>query len=168
MASIKTWHVSVEGMDYVVKAGRANPFKSFALTVNDRPMPLPNPFISMFTGTDAIIKLGNKEAHFVMIGNKMDLAMDGIYLDSRKPYHPLSKVPVWAWIFVAGYVPMLIMGGFISYFFALMGMIYTIRTTTSPEKTELNKVLLSLALEVGIWMMYIFIVFLFAWMIGTE
>ena len=168
MAKFKVWHVNVEGMDYEVKAGRANPFKSFALTVNDRPVALPNPFLSQFTGMDAQLQLGSKVAHFVMTGNKMDLAVDGVYLDSGKTYLPNEKIPMWAWIFVAGYIPMFIMGGAVSWGLSVLGTMLTLRTSVKPDKTTITKIMISLGLEIGLWIIWFVVAISLAMLLAAE
>ena len=46
------------------------------------------------------LKLGRKEAVFVINGRNIDLAVDGVYLRSGKPYIPLGPMPSWNWVFV--------------------------------------------------------------------
>lgn len=60
---------------------------------------------------DREIKIEDKVLNLVMIGNKADLAVDGVYLGSGEKYVPVGKTPAWAWVMTA---LMLILGFFFS------------------------------------------------------
>lgn len=47
---------------------------------------------------DYLIKFGDTECRLVVIGNSVDLAVNGTFLNSKKPYEPISSIPVWVWI----------------------------------------------------------------------
>lgn len=36
----------------------------------------------------------------VAIGNKVDLAVNGMFLGSNKPYEPISNVPAFVWVLI--------------------------------------------------------------------
>ena len=45
---------------------------------------------------DEPIVIGSKTLNLTAIGGKVDLAVDGLYLNSAKPYIPLSNIPGWS------------------------------------------------------------------------
>lgn len=51
-----------------------------------------NWFIRLF---DDAFEVDGKILHLTAIGNKIDLAVDGVYLNSKKPYTPIKTVPNW-------------------------------------------------------------------------
>lgn len=56
-----------------------------------------NPFINVI---DYDINLGSTDCKLVVIGSKADLAINGTFLGSQKPYAPVSNVAPWIWVFV--------------------------------------------------------------------
>lgn len=50
---------------------------------------------------DYRIDLPGIVCNVVIIGNKMRLAVNGVFLDDGTPYEPVSKAPAWVWILVA-------------------------------------------------------------------
>lgn len=49
---------------------------------------------------DYAISFGSTKCNLVVIGNKVDLAVDGVFLESQKPYEPISGLPSWIWVLV--------------------------------------------------------------------
>lgn len=56
-----------------------------------------NNFINVL---DYGISFGSTDCKLVVIGNKIDLAVNGTFLGSKKPYEPVSNVDAWIWVFV--------------------------------------------------------------------
>lgn len=72
---------------------------------------------------DYAINFGSFECRLVVIGNKMDLAINGVYQGSGKPYEPVNNVPSWIWVLVGFSV----IGGwfFCGLFGLLLGVIFS-------------------------------------------
>ena len=51
-----------------------------------------NWFMRLF---DEAFEVDGKTLHLTAIGNKVDLAVDGIYMNSQKPYVPFKTIPSW-------------------------------------------------------------------------
>lgn len=49
---------------------------------------------------DYSINFEGTECRLVVMGNKADLAVNGTFLDSQKPYEPLSSIPSWIYVLV--------------------------------------------------------------------
>lgn len=58
---------------------------------------------------DYEIMLPGTSCHVVVIGNKVDLTINGVYVSNGKPFEPISNMPVWIWVLVA----LSIVGGFL-------------------------------------------------------
>lgn len=56
-----------------------------------------NKFIRLI---DYAISFGSTKCNLVVIANKVDLAVDGVFLESKKPYEPVGNLPAWIWVFV--------------------------------------------------------------------
>lgn len=50
---------------------------------------------------DYRIDLPGVVCNVVIIGNKIRLAVNGVFLDDGTPYEPVSKAPTWVWVLVA-------------------------------------------------------------------
>lgn len=50
---------------------------------------------------DYQISLPGAVCNLVIIGNKIRLAVNGVFLDDGQPYTPVNNVPAWVWVFVA-------------------------------------------------------------------
>ncbi|ADL53069.1 hypothetical protein [Clostridium cellulovorans] len=49
---------------------------------------------------DYVISFGDTHCNLVVIGSKVDLAVNGTFLGSNKPYEPTSNVSPWIWVLV--------------------------------------------------------------------
>lgn len=56
-----------------------------------------NAFINVI---DYGITFGDTECKLVALGNKVDLAVNGTFLGSNKPYEPISSIPAFIWVLV--------------------------------------------------------------------
>ncbi len=90
----KTWTLNVDGINHTIE------YKRNWLIVDGEKYKLKsaNFFIQMI---DYSIHFGDKECRLVVIGNKVDLAVDGVYLGSGQPYEPVGNIPVWVSVLAA-------------------------------------------------------------------
>lgn len=65
-----------------------------------------NPIIDVI---DYKIPFDDTDCKLVVLGNKADLAVNGTFLESKKPYEAMNGVPSWVWMFVG----ISILGGFL-------------------------------------------------------
>lgn len=56
-----------------------------------------NPFVR---AVDREITVGGKTVHVTALGGHAGLAIDNVYLDSGRPYVPLSSIPLWATVMI--------------------------------------------------------------------
>ncbi len=89
---LKTWEVPVDGFTHIIsyKKGFLKALK--IVDGVEAPLKSKNAVIQLI---DEPIVLGNKIANLTVIGNKIDLAVDGVYLGSKQPYVPINNVPAW-------------------------------------------------------------------------
>ena len=83
----KQWTVNANGVDHMIE------HKGNKLIVDGQTYPLKssNWFIQLI---DYAINFGDVTCRFVVIGNKVDLAVNGTYVGSGEPYVPISNIPV--------------------------------------------------------------------------
>lgn len=153
------WTVSVDQQDHQVIAENRS-FRMLSLKVDDQPIPVRTSFMSALTQTDIPFLISDKECRFIKVANKMDLVVNGRYLSNQQLYFPPSKTPWWTWIFIAGYVLMFMLGGFVPILGALLGFTYTFRTVKDPNRPTLAKVLTSLGLEFLFWLIVYTVAFI--------
>ncbi|MEC0184123.1 hypothetical protein P4H61_21790 [Paenibacillus peoriae] len=91
------WNVEDNGTQYSIEYKRGLNGGKIIVNGSEQKVKTQNVFLNLI---DFPIKLNNKAVNVVVIGNKADLAVDGVYLGSNKPYVPVSKVPGWSWAFV--------------------------------------------------------------------
>lgn len=97
---------------------------------------------------DYQINLPGAVCNLVVIGNKIRLAVNGVFLDDGKPYEPVSNIPVWVWILVA----ISCVGGW--FFSGLLGMCIGIILSIFSVRFALEK---KNGLAVGIFVLSIVI-----------
>lgn len=92
----KTWNVNVNGTVHTVeyKAGFGAKVLVNGQTYKVKSQ---NWFINMI---DYPIQIDDAQLHVVAIGNKVDLAVNGIYLGSGEDYKPLDKMPSFVNVFI--------------------------------------------------------------------
>lgn len=93
----KTWNVNVHGVTHTVeyKSGIGGP----KILVNGEKYRAKsqNWFIVM---VDYPVRIDDTELRVVAIGNKVDLAVNGVYLGSGEQYQPLHKIPALSYVFL--------------------------------------------------------------------
>ena len=162
MAHAQSWKINIEGEEYLVELAPSNLMNKHLVMVNGVPQALRQSFLQAFTGMDQPILLGEKEARFVLVENVADIAVDGVFVDSKKPYQPLLKTPWWEWIFVVLSFALTIFAGLtaVSFLLALVSALYSIRFSVSPKIKPLYRPLVCLAITAGAWAIYIAIIYL--------
>ena len=85
----KQWTVTAaDGMNHVIEyKGR-----SFLVDGQKYPLKSSNWFIQLI---DYAINFGETQCRLVVMGNKVDLAVNGRYLGSGEPYQPIASLPVY-------------------------------------------------------------------------
>lgn len=93
----KAWDVTVNGIVHRIEYKSGFGMK---LTVNGQTYKVKsqNWFITM---ADYPIQIDDAELRVVVIGNKVDLAVNGVYLGSGEAYTPIDKMPGYVNVFVA-------------------------------------------------------------------
>lgn len=128
---MKKWKVTIDGNTHEIayKPGVLKRRK----VVDGVSTPVKNTswFIQLF---DEPIELEGKTLHLTAIGSKVDLAVDDVYLNSKKPYVPLSSMPGWAHGFT---IALIIIGWFLSGLFGILvglfGGMFIIIKSISPK-----------------------------------
>lgn len=149
MARKNKWTVEVDGVEHSIEYKKG--FKS-KLIINDdkRILKSRNPFVVVI---DETIDLVSKKVQLVVIGSKADLAVDGVFLNSKKEYAPIDNLPKWVWVFVGMcMIPLIVcFGGALNAIFGLLGAMFCINNTLSLERSTALKVILNIVITVLVW-----------------
>lgn len=90
--SVQVWKINVNGKEIEAVFTPNQWSGKHRLTINGKDIELKMSPFQVFVGTDQPINIAGKECRFVLIGNKADIAVDGIYVGSKKTYVPLKSM----------------------------------------------------------------------------
>ena len=106
------------------------------------------------------INLHGKDVYVEQIGSKLNVAIDGIYVGTEKPYIYRDKPPAWAYVFLLIGALSMVAGFFLTkyyyaapfagFMFFCLGLIYIVRISMSSNKLWV-RVLLSLLVSIMGW-----------------
>lgn len=154
---MKKWIINIDGNDNEVIFVPNKWSGKHKLTVNGEETEIKKTPFQAFTGIDQPITIGEKECRFVLVGNKADIAVDGMYADSKKPYTPLKNMPWWVWIFIAACiaVPIVSLGGALPVVIALLCSTWCVRISVAPDIKTVFKVFYCLGISVLAWVLLV-------------
>lgn len=106
---------------------------------------------------DYSVDFPGANCHIVMIGNKMRLAVNGVYQDDGSAYEPMTSIPAWIWVLVAlsvigGYC----CGGIIG---IAVGAVFSTMYITNILKKNTTKVFICFGVFVVIAIILLFLQF---------
>jgi len=155
MAKTKNWELTIDGVEYNVEFYR----KTFSrgLSVNGQDVPLEKSK-TLGATSETHFLLNSKPAVLVTIGNKVDLALDGTYIDSGKTYIPVGSMPKWGWIFVVLNALVALGLGAIPFLLAFLGVTLSIRASLSAEMKLIPKVIICVLITVVNYVLFFAIV----------
>lgn len=82
---------------------------------------------------DQPINIGGKIYTLMVFGNNSDIVVDGICINSKRPYVPVKRIPWWSWMFVAiCWLCSVFLRGVISIIAALLGSVVCLIISVSP------------------------------------
>jgi hypothetical protein len=127
----KKWNVIIDGNDHEI-AFKPGAFRGKKIVDGvSTPIKSTSMFIRVF---DEPIELEGKTLHLTAIGSKVDLAVDDVYLNSKKPYVPLNEIPRWAYGFTAAIIIIgWILSGLVGILVGTIGGVFVIKRSISPK-----------------------------------
>ena len=154
MAKLLCKDVVVDGQNYHIEFNK----KGSMLTINGTHVPI-DKNAKFPRGVDLPIQLGGREAHLVITNGVMDVAIDGVFVGTGKPYVPLQKLPWWGWIFYVlnGAIPVVALGGAIPIALAAIGIALTSVISTSSKMNIAVRILLCVLVVVAMWALFLLI-----------
>jgi len=157
----QTWKVQLEDTTHEIVIKKDLIFNKHKLIIDGKEMILSNSLKNTWIGIDKLILIGNKEAIFTRRGSKFDIAIDGIYIDSKKEYVPLDKMQWWSWIFVGLclLIPIVALGGILPVIFGIYGAMLCVQTSTNPRMKVATKILLNTLITAFAWFWLLFVLF---------
>lgn len=132
------WALEVDGVNHLIEYSGRNLFVGGQkVRVTSK-----NPFVMLI---DYPIQLGNKIVNLVVIGNQVDLAVDGYMLGSKEPYVPIDRAPGWTWAFIAiQCIGGWFLSGLLGFAIGVLLSLFYVRISLSRNKSTSVKILLSL------------------------
>lgn len=94
---MRQWQIEVDGTKHEIKYKQGIFKRSIIVDGEVYKVKSSSSFINII---DYGITFGNTECKLVVIGNKVDLAVNGTFLGSKKAYEPLSGIPAFVWVFI--------------------------------------------------------------------
>ncbi|TKH41555.1 hypothetical protein C1I60_19680 [Paenibacillus terrae] len=133
------WNVEDNGTQYEIEYKRSLGGGKIIVNGSVQKVKSQNAFLNL---VDFPIRLTNKAVNVVVIGNKADLAVDGVYLGSNQPYVPVAKVPGWSWAFV---VVSLVIGwlfaGIFGLCFGILGSMFYVKSSLSMHQSTNRRII---------------------------
>ncbi len=160
MPKAQKWNVEIEGQTYEI-IYKPNVWSDKTnLTINGETTAIKSNGLQALAGIDTPITVGGKKLQFVRVGQKADIAMDGIYLDSKKEYKPIGKVPWWGWIFaVLGIViPVVSLGGALPVLLGIAAAVSCIRISVQPQMKTAVKAFICFGITVLAWILFLLLI----------
>lgn len=152
----KRWSVPVDGVlhDVIFKSGA---FKGQSISIDGVVLPLKQTFMQSLTGVEYPIQIGGKECRLAVVGSKPDIAVDGKFIGSGKPYTPIGKMPWWGWAFVVAClaIPVVALGGALPIIIGLICAGACARISISPTMSVPVRVLCCLGVTLAAWAAFI-------------
>ncbi|WP_334072534.1 MULTISPECIES: hypothetical protein [Paenibacillus] len=152
----KSWTVMVDGSPHEIGI-RTGPFKC-KITVDGVESRVKSRS-TVIRLIDEPIVIGSKTLNLTAIGGKVDLAVDGFYLNSAKPYIPLNNIPGWSTaIMLILTIFGLLLGGLISCSIGVLGGVSVVSNSLAPgQKSRLPVCLAITAATVAVQIAYVFL-----------
>ena len=143
---MKTYHITLQGQDYTIC------LRSYSVEINGtrykiRSLPARN---LLFLTMEVDLPISGAHVMLVFGLWSMELVVDGVMLRTGKPYTPIGKIPVWAYVVSALNLAQ-IMNGAVGGVLAVLGIFLTLRLSTSENLAPALRVLLSIAYLVVSW-----------------
>ena len=152
---MKKWNIVINGKENEIEFIPNQWTGKHKLIINGKETQLKSSPFPAFVGTDQTVNIAGKECHLVIIGNKADLAIDSIYIDSQKPYVPLKGIPWWTWIFIAACiaVPIISLGGVLPTVAAMICSILCVRVSVTYNMKKSLKILSCFGITLMAWLL---------------
>lgn len=153
---MKKWRLLIDDKVYRVVYKPDAWLGKHKLTINGEEVPLKCVRGEAFVGSDRLVMIGSKRCHLVTLYTT-DLAVDGVYLDSKKRYVPLAPMPRWAWVFVAlcATIPISAAGGAIPALLGLAGAMGCTRKSVCTDIKTSRRVLFCTGLTLLVWALFV-------------
>lgn len=94
---MRNWKVDVDGISHTIEYKKG--FKNKVIIDGEvQKLKSSSCLINLI---DYEIYFGDTKCNLVVIGNKVDLAVNGVFLNKGTKYEPISGLPSWIWVLLA-------------------------------------------------------------------
>lgn len=137
---MKTYHITLQGQDYTIC------LRSYSVEINGTRYKIRSLPARKLLFLTMEVDLPISGTHVMLVSGlwSMELVVDGVMLRTGKPYTPIGKIPVWAYVVSALNLAQ-IMNGAVGGVLAVLGIFLTLRLSTSENLAPALRVLLSIA-----------------------
>ena len=160
MSNEKNWSIDIDNNKHKIKFIQSKFSGKNRLEIDENEVAINKSAFQGIVGIDQLITIGNKECRFVSSGNKADIVVDGVYVDSKKQYIPSESIQWWGWIFVVMCVaiPIISLGGALPALIGMVGGVYCIRISVSPYRKTGSKVLACSGITITAWLLFLLLI----------
>lgn len=139
----KKWNIKIADNKYVIEARRTE------WIVNGVKYPKKEclTFSKYMLFKEYKLPISETDVYMVTGATSWDVIVDGKYLSTGQEYCRMQNIPIWAWVFVALNL-FLIVGGAIGGVFGALGALLTINTCANTKNSTIKKVLISILILV--------------------
>ena len=92
---MQSWKVQSDGIEHLIQWKDRG--SKVIVDGNETKVKSSNPFMRII---DYPIKFNNTNCQLVVVGRKAELAVNGYYLDSKKPYEPMEEMSPAIYVFI--------------------------------------------------------------------
>jgi len=130
------------------------------LFINGEPTLIKPGFWGSFFGIEQDINLDGQEATFAIVKKTPDVAVNGVFLRSGKPY---EKRPFWVLVFavICLAIPVVALGGILPFILGFAGAGLCITVSKSPLKPSL-RVLVCVLITAAAWGLFLALLYVLA------
>lgn len=159
----KSWTVTVNGVDRFIEFYPMTFSKRAKLLIDGEPAPL-DVSASFYQGIDQpILTGGDRDLRIVSKGKFTDLSVDGVLIDSQKPYEPLPKLSRVSWVFVIISLCAALLGGLIPSLCAIGGAALNAGVALKKGLSGKARIILGVVIAILTWGAAIGLSIAFVW-----
>lgn len=149
----KSWQIEVDAKTYNIEFNNNSFSNSNKLLINDNAHSL-NSMSKFFPLIDYEFKIQDEKFNFICVGNECNLAQNGYFLDTQKPYSKLNVPKKVSSSILFFYISSTISFGIIGIIVALLISKFLITKIVIEENTKIIPILFVISiilLIMGIW-----------------
>lgn len=141
------WTPVIHGETHIISYRFERDKEEHKLFVDGHEHPLKNKAAKAFFRVDECVIVDGQPLYLVRAGSKVDVAVDGVFLERQKPYLPQPRFAWWSWLFVViCLLPLVLLGGgALTGSLAALGVLLCMKESKAPFHTTPARILVCLS-----------------------